>query len=486
MREIFRTRGTVALLLCFGFLALSARTATDPDFWWHLRTGELILETHQVPHTDPFSFTRGGQPWVNHEWLSDLLIFKLYCSTGWAGLIVAFSAITVCAFFILFLRCDGKPYLAAFLVIGGILACSINLGVRPQMFSLLLASLFLLILEKPKQTPRLLWLLVPLTLIWVNLHAGYALGLVLIALFLAGELLDVAFGVEAWPVGRRNAALLCGVLLACAAVVPLNPYGTRMYTYPFETLLSQGMQSHIQEWFSPNFHDPSYLALLLMILGLCLALSYSRRRLRPSEFLLLSFSLAAALHSIRHIPFFVLIAVPILARLVANLPLPEVSRRFRKQQGPTPGIKLSLNALLVVAFATFSLWRLEVVVRQQREAGARKFPVAAIQFIARDNPKAPILTSYDWGGYFIWKLYPQYQVFIDGRADLYGDELMKEFGNTYNLRDDWRNALTEWHIQTVLLPPQAPLTTALLLDAKWKQVYSDSESVVLIRKTEPE
>ena len=94
-----------------------------------------------------------------------------------------------------------------------------------------------------------------------------------------------------------------------------------------------------------------------------------------------------------------------------------------------------------------------------------------------------MMNHYNWGGYFIWKLYPQYRVFMDGRADVYGDTLMTEFGDCYYLTDDWRKSLQAWGIRTVVLPPDAPLITALRSSPEWEQIYADSEAVILTQAT---
>jgi hypothetical protein len=121
------------------------------------------------------------------------------------------------------------------------------------------------------------------------------------------------------------------------------------------------------------------------------------------------------------------------------------------------------------------------VVRHQGESEAENFPKAAVAFLAEQQPPGPILNHYNWGGYFIWKLYPRYRVYIDGRADLYGDAFMDQFAATYYLTARWREELERWQVCTVILPPAAPLVTALKAEPAWKQVYADSQAVVLTR-----
>src|SRR5437868_10892667 len=128
MLSVFQTRRLLPVILCLGLFAMAARPMTDPDVWWHLRSGQLIVETHSIPHTDPFSFTRAGQPWIDHEWLSEVLIYGIYRAAGSTGLIVAFAVVTALAFLLVFLRCSGRPYLAALLTIWGAAASAPSWG----------------------------------------------------------------------------------------------------------------------------------------------------------------------------------------------------------------------------------------------------------------------------------------------------------------------------------------------------------------------
>ena len=187
MTGLLQTRRVFAAILALGLFTMAARNISDPDVWWHLRTGQLILQNHSLFHTDPYSFTRFGQPWINHEWLAEVLLFGIYRLAGFGGLIVTFAVVIATTLLLVFVRSPGRPYVAALIILWGAVASAPSWGVRPQMFSLLLGSIFLLLLEVSEQRPGLLWWTAPLILLWVNLHAGYPIGLAFIALFLIGE-----------------------------------------------------------------------------------------------------------------------------------------------------------------------------------------------------------------------------------------------------------------------------------------------------------
>jgi len=482
--EFLQTRRIFVAILAFGLFTMAARSVTDPDVWWHLRSGQLIVQTHRVFHTDPYSFTRFGQTWVDHEWLSQVLMFSLYRLAGWGGLIAGFAAVIAAAFMVVFLRCPGRPYVAGVLVLLGAFASAPSWGVRPQMLTLLLASVLLLILERSYQRPKVLGWTPVLMLLWVNLHAGYAVGLALMTLFLLGDVLDVAFGFEFGTPARARFRALTLAVVVCAAVVSLNPYGTALYAYPLDTLRSRAMQSYIGEWLSPNFHQPRYLPTLALFLGTVVVAALSPRRLRPREALLLSVTMYAALRSVRHIPIYVLVAIPILSAMA--LPwLQEcgVAKWFESKPASMTPVKTLVNAVLLAGLLVFLAVRVHYVTRRQPETEAKELPATAVSFIAAQLPPAPILNHYNWGGYFIWRLYPEYRVYIDGRADVYGDAFMDDLATTYYLKgDSWRSPFEKWGIRTVVLPPNAPLVTALRALPDWETIYADPQAVVLTRK----
>ncbi len=476
-RTAFSTTRAFLAILFLGLFAMAARNATDPDLCWHLRTGEYIAQHKSVPHTDPFSYTRAGEPWVAHEWGTELLLYQIQRTLGFAGLILIFAAILCAAFYCLYLRCGSAPYIAGIVTLCAAWATAPTWGVRPQVLSFLLTSLWLLILERADRNPKLLWWTLPLTLLWVNLHAGFALGLALSALFLVGALLDHYFGDSSPRAPWRTSAL---VLFLDLLLVPLNPNGLRLFSYPIETLRSTTMQNYILEWASPSFHRPEYWPFLLIVLAIFATFFWSRIPVRPRDLILLLVSLYAGLISIRMIPFFVLIAVPLISRRLGDWPRPAPSSRRLPS-----AIRTLLNAAIVLAMAVFASLHITNVIRRQPQAEAQQFPAHAVAFLNNHPPSGPVFNHYDWGGYLIWKLYPSTPVFIDGRADLYGAKLFHDFADAYELKGSWQQVLQRWGIQTVMVPPDSALAVGLQSAPGWTVAYRDSQAVILITSQPP-
>jgi len=473
-------------ILLFGLLAMTARPATDPDLWWHLRTGQWIVENGRVPYTDHFSFTRGGSPWVSHEWLSEVVLYELWKHGGPGTLIVFSAIITTAGFLLLYLRCPGKPYWAAGATVLGAWASAPSWGARPQMFTFTLASLLLWLLERGEERPRLLLWIPPLFLLWLNLHAGFALGPALLLLYALGLTLEALAGTTPWPQARPIILRVVIVTLACLALVPLNPSGAQLYRYPLDTLRSHGMRSLIVEWFSPDFHQWLYFPFLLVFLLLLIALAGSRSRVKGRVLLPLLFTSFAALDAVRHIPIFILLAIPVLA---PALPLTSFSAALSVKTGLAPSphpvpirFRRFFNPIAVLLLAVFAFLRWENLVGGQAAREAALFPEPAVAFLQASRQPERLFVYYDWGGYAIWKLNPQYRVFADGRADLYGDDLLQQCIQTVvQLHQGWQEVLDRWKVQTILVPPTSALAQALLIDPHWSAPYRDSRAVVFVR-----
>src|SRR6202162_3547330 len=378
-----------AAILLFGLRARTARPATDPDLWWHLRTGQMIVETGHVPHSDPFSFTRAGHPWVSHEWLSEVAFYELWKHAGAAGLIVFSAIITTAGFLLLYLRCllcGAKKHWAAAATAFGALASAPSWGVRPQMFTFTLASLLLFLLESgnKKDRPRLLLWIPPLFLLWLNLHAGFPLGLALLFAYGIGLIIETAFGNTPWQEARPIILRVLLLLLACLALVPLNPSGAQLYRYPFDTLRSSGMRSFIVEWFSPDFHEWLYRPFLLVWLLVLTALASSHWRPKGRMIVPLLLTSFAALDAVRHIPIFVLVAIPVIG---AALQVASASLAVSQRRTDSSRFRPLFNGAVVILIGVFALVKWVSLARNQDARVAEQFPQEAVAFLrAGDYP----------------------------------------------------------------------------------------------------
>jgi hypothetical protein len=479
LRQVFFITLVVSLFL------ITLRPIADPDFWWHLRTGQFIVQAQTIPHTDPFSDTKVGQPWLTHEWLSEVMIYAIFRLGGYGLLILIFSVIITGAFLLTYLRspAESRPYVAGFVLLLGAVSTAPTWGVRPQMLSLLLASLFLFLLDRFQRSGKLKFL-IPLPLLmlaWVNMHAGYFLGLVLLGVFIIGGLIDMLVAVffkreQVEPAPTLKSILsLGGTLGACVLTTLVNPNGILILTYPFQTLTSSSMQQFIQEWFSPDFHLLMWQPLAWLILALIGVGMISKKSISPVNILLTLGFGYAALISMRNIPFFALAAIPVLAEQVDSL-----VKIHPAVYSPGRLFRIMVPILLAGIFLITSL-RFIQVVQQQPKTETENFPKTAVDWLQANTSAGHLFNSYNWGGYLIWRLYPQYRVYIDGRADVYGDAFIFTYMSIYNAQPGWEDKLNNQGIQTVLVETDAPLANALRQSPAWRVSFTDKASTIFMK-----
>ncbi len=477
-------RRVFAVLLFVQLLNIGVRETLDPDMWWHLRTGELIWQ-QGIPHHDVFSFTVRDHEWITHEWLSDVLMWRVYVLAGFSGLSVAFAAIGAWAFWWVYLCSSGQPYLAGIVVALARSAAAPAFGVRPQVFNVCLVAGFVWLLErfKDRRLPRRALLALPLlTVVWVNLHSGYLLGVALLLTYAAGE------GLESIGRSSRDRMIAWGdvrllLLLAalCFAAGAVNPNGWRLWGYPFGTLGSAPMQEHIAEWGSPDFHRWVYWPFALM-LGAGMA-GWAAGGTRPSwsDVLLFLGAAVAGLHSARHIALFAVIAAPVVSRALAQALRGTHAYGLLASTNEPASLsrqRARLNWVILIVGMVATGVACATRLARNDAAIARTYPVAAVDFLERRGLTAVHgYNTYAWGGYLIWRGIP---VFVDGRADVYGEFLLS-YLKTFSLQADWRKPLEDFGVGYVLVEKASPLGVLLAASGEWREVYADDVAQIFVK-----
>jgi hypothetical protein len=473
------------ILLFLGLFLMTLRPIVDPDFWWHLRTGQLIIQKQFIPRTDPFSYTNIGKPWIAHEWLTEVLIFALFQLGSYSLIIVTFSVIITGAFLLAYFRSsfDSQPYIAGFTVLLGALATAPTWGVRPQMISLFLSSLFLYLLDRYQKQKRFktLLLLPFFSLLWVNIHAGYFLGLVIIFIFILGHLLDLIIfnllktGSFELP-EKKTITNLCVVLGCCVLATLANPNGFHILIYPFQTLTDQAMQQFLQEWFSPDFHQLEWQPFAYYLLVFIGTGMLSKNSLSSTKILLTVLFGYAALMSMRHVPLFVIVSIPILSEQISSfVSIQSKSKSAGQVQKVIAPIFLSLSIIAICL-------RFNQVSQEQSKSEVINFPRTAVDWIIKNQPEGNLFNSYNWGGYLIWRDYLHYPVYIDGRADVYGAEFIYTYLNIYLAQPGWENLLDAYKINLVLVEPESDLSMELRHSVSWVNVFENKTSIIFERK----
>jgi hypothetical protein len=470
---------------------MAMRVSADNDTWWHLRSGSWMVENGQILRSDPFSLTRAGQPWVYPGWLAQITLFGVFQGLGFAGLNLFTALMVVLAFGLLWPAMEGQPLLRAFVLILAAVASAVYWAARPHIVSFALSALFLLILELVKRGRlRLLWILPVLMALWVNIHGGFAFGFLLLVLYLAGELIELAidgFHVDkpfavAWEARKPLVLGLVAAGLGCAVASMLNPHGPQMLLYPFKTVSIGALQDYIQEWQSPNFHQPEVQPFLWLLFLTAIALALSPRRKRAVDLLLLTALAYMSFLAARNIAQFALAGALVLARHGQGV-LDLLQRKQRKSRQFPPHIANAINIVILTLAGVASLLKIAAVNAPDTNQVAidESMPSRAVDFLKQEQPEGPLFNSYNWGGYMLWELYPDYLSFVDGRTDLFDDEILSAYLQAWRADPGWQDVLETWDIRLTLLEPEAPMIRALR-DFGWQQLYADEQAVILARQ----
>ena len=465
--------------------AMATRIPLDTDTWWHLRTGEYIIN-NGVAYEDPFSHTREGVTWVNHSWGAQVVLHGIYSLGGDIGLSLYTAVLATAGMFFAYLTCSGNTYLRAFAVILGSAAAAAFWSPRPQMFSFLFSTIFLWVLFRYKFAGEdRLWWLPPMFLVWGNLHAGYSIGFIFLAGLIGAEIVANLLnpdGEEVIP--WRGIGKLILVSLVGAALVAVNPYGLRMLYVPFQTIGLDVLRAYIQEWRSPDFQQLSVLPFTLQLLLTIGLVGASPRRLRWVSFLLLSGTLYLALNYGRNVAVFAVVATPIIAyHADALLTQYGLEMRPRKRVSSIAGW---LNAVLLALILLGALGKIVYALTPTRiaEAQAEYLPVAAADHLRQSDPPREMFNSYNFGGYLLWAV-PELPIFADGRTDLYGDVFLLEYIDVYTRANNWQAYFERWDIGTVVVENTNILAGELADSPEWTLDYEDEQAVIYIREDTP-
>ncbi len=467
--------GLCALLL----LGLFSREVYDSDFWWQVLTGQFIVETHKLPLPDPFAWTtaaahdaypgeaRTRRFNLTHEWLAQVIFYAVWRAGGIPA-IVAARAVTMTAFCGLVGLIAWRRRASFYGAIAAALAAAAVAQTfaldRPYHFTWLLLAATMAILE----FRRALWLLPPLFAVWANCHSGYFLGWIVLGAWCAESLVLRKRDVALWIVSGLS-------VLASG----LNPNGFEI----FRTLLhyqSSYMTSRLLEWARPSLWPPSAFSVLLA--AAAAVMLWARRRVRIADWLIFAAFAAAALTAQRNIILAGLIA-PIL--IAAYLPW---NWKWARRSSLVVCLLLALALATGIARGTFFQFRV----------AAWKLPKGAADFLARHRVTGPMFNTYEYGGYLLWRLWPQQRTFIDGRA--LSESVFQDYARILYNHDasdglpGGDDLLNRYGIQTIVMNTfeysggQVYLLAPALADpaqTAWKLVYNDPQALVFMRTPPP-
>ncbi|MEN8169066.1 MAG: hypothetical protein ABFS08_02455 [Pseudomonadota bacterium] len=468
----------------YWFLPLS-----DSDYFWHLKTGELIYNSHSILSTDPFSFTMQGEKWVLHEWLFQLLLYithNILGENGLRGLIVFTIGATLYFSRSATVVREQNRNISLILALWVLLTFFPFMTPRPQIASYLLFSYYLYAINLAITTKQTKYLLpLPFVMVlWVNLHGGYIIGITLLSLFTAISWLnDKQNTSHDKPTNiTKHLALITLFTLFASAI---NPDFIHHWKYPFY-VLSMKATSKIGEWHSPNFKQAyAYSFLLLSMLFMFLS-AYTKARPSIEKLIIPLFFVMAAFISARNIPF-------ALITIVTFFPKPDEidtksfgfirdiygawKRKYTAlvSTGSNIGqMEYVTNWIILISLAlAIPLANLKINNLQDT------YPHQAVDYFIEKELHGNILNEYGDGGYLIYRLHPSSRVFIDGRADMYGDKLFSEYIKLMQGTAEWESIFNNHEIDYIICENDTPIRQLLLQSDNFKTLYADDHYSVI-------
>lgn len=465
----------------------------DGDLGRHLTIGEYILANRTIPTADLFSHTLFGQSLTPHEWLAQVIFGVAYRIAGLDGVVWLSALIIAATFALLYRQCSARSGMVLVSLVFSVLAAgtaSLHWLARPHLFTMLLMVIWMGELAALQRGEHQRWWHFPLImLLWANLHAGYLAGFIAWGIWLAAAILQPTFRSGRQGLDFQKASirplLLAGI--SAGLVTLINPVSWHLWTTGLRFLGSRYLVGHTAEYLSPDFQQASSWPFLLMIMISILLLGFQRFRQPLAAVFSLAGWTVLALYSARNIPLYAIVAAPILAGLCGawlresgNLERwVHLEDRLARVESPLRGKLWPLLTMALVGLAFYRGVHLDFG-RVGNRFSPEVFPVQAVGWIAQQNLPAKGFNYFPWGGYLLYRLWPEQRVFIDGQTDFYGEELTRRYETLLTLGPGWREWLDHYDIGWVLMPSGSALVGALQADPEWAIGYQDATATVVI------
>ncbi len=463
-----------------GAVATIARTFfVDPDVWWHIKNGQVILATHHWPTTDIYSLSVAGRHWIDSEWIGEVLLAAMYRLGGLRGLelllLILGSAILVALYTLAAVRSGNSK--AAFVATAALFVlATVSFNLRPQMLGYLFLILTLIVLERFRQGKRrAIWALPILMLLWVNAHGSWIIGLGVIGIYLASGLVEFHLGdIEARRWNPSDRMRLASVFGLCACATLITPYGTALAKFPFEFAFSLPLEvANIVEWQPMPFNLAAGKVFLAILLGVIAFQVIGHFAWRLEELALFLFGTIMACLHIR----FLLIFIPVFAPLLATILARWVPRYERGKD------RHVLNAMFMAVI-------LAVVVRYFPSQAdlwqnvGKTNPVAAVEYLNHHSVPGPMYNTFGFGGYLILSRGPEHKVFMDGRSELYErGGVLADYLEIADIKPGALSILQKYGFQSCLVNHDEPLATLLAALPNWQKVYEDETSILFVQRS---
>ncbi len=464
MKKYFKS---LDLLKIFIFLAavflfwFRGKDWLDPDFGWHYKMGELILKSG-IPKTDPFSYTMSSFPYIDHEWLTDVFLFKINNLMGYSFLSLFFSIIAVLSLVIInngFKKEEKSGLFKLSFLFLSVATILPFLGIRPQVLSWLFLAIWLKVILDENVFKKYFFLLPFLMIIWANLHGSFAIGIFCLALvFGLRTLRRIKFE---WREG------VCFFL--CLGTTFINPYGWHLWEEIWRTVSDPALRWRIIEW-QPSLFSPVLTYFLIVSLGSLIFVF--RKKLSLEKLGLYLFFLFQSVLGVRYVPLFLIVSVPLFFETIDNFYDKIILIKFGKERLQKAGI-----FLLTLSFLTAGIQSFFCLKESKNLSLKNYYPATAVTYLKGISFSSNLFSHYNWGGFLIWK-FPEKKVYIDGRMPSWrrkenlpdeSNNAMDDYLKMQTSEEDFKKGLEKYNITMILWPKENKQKKELTL-------YGDAEN----------
>jgi hypothetical protein len=476
----------VVFLSSIGINALHLKYAVrDPDLFWHLKVGDWIVEHSALPHSGILSRTAGNLPWVAYSWGYEVLLSMSYSALGLVGVGIFGVALTVLVAFSLFWmleRLSDQFWLAGILTAIACSAFLFNGMPRPMFISEMLYAVTLTLLLEAQRRGRiqLLYWLPLIFFLWANLHIQFIYGLFVVGLFVGTNLLQRILSTFNFDPGQLLSPVLplkslLAILALCLVATLVGPNFYKPYLVVLSYSKAKFTYSVISELQPLSFRGYSHFAELFLAFAGFYTVGW-RTKLDLFKLTLLTFATVVAFRTMRDAWFLCFSAVACIADYSEDAPSSEHTTSAWRDLG------IVTAAVLLILFAAAPATDFNM--RTIDRSISADYPVNAINFLRRNPVPGPLYNNLTWGGFLMWYL-PELPVAIDGRNDLYGDDLDKLF---YESESAFPSYATDPYLDeagVVILDSKLPLAKILTIDPRFNLVYHDDIATVFARRNPP-
>lgn len=450
----------------------------DGDLGRHITIGDYILANKTIPTHDIFSHTRFGQPMTPHEWLAQVIFALGHKALSLGGDVLITAIIIACSFVLVYhgsRQRSNMPFLSLGFTVLAAAASSIHWLARPHIFTFLYLAIWTYCLENIRGNKKIpVWVFGIIMLLWANTHGAFIAGFVVWGAYITGHILESLIQEHQHETKLRT-WLYIGVLAFIATLI--NPDGIHLWGTSFGFIGNTYLVSHTQEYQPANFHVPGtwpFLAIIsLSIIILCL----KNHRLSISNSLLLTSWTVMGLYSARNIPLYAIIVTPILTEASAKLLLgtswESIEINLLKIENSIRGMfwPILSMGLAIFLFRTRGL-------QAYNTYDPSIFPVKAVDWLIDNPQEGRIFNQFTWGGYLLYREWPEQLVFIDGQTDFYGETLTREYERVISTSEGWENVLRKHDVALVIIPSDSILADKLAQQG-WQELYRDATAVIL-------